>query len=234
MDALKKEIKELSKEVLEIQNTRKEDNINIRVLESEINHLDDKIEQLQKEKENVPNLVKHFRHFSRVLEKAKKRKKIEAIIGGVGLIATVILFNFNLPVVVGITGILTIMDLASLGYEAYNINNIKVLIKTSVMKLGSLDEQYMDEGHITVLAHQRDICLNLEIKDKKQECNEKQQRLNQLKEERTIKENTYHKLKDRIKELTAERRNLTDTLLEEYESPVIDLKKPLYKGKRFK
>lgn len=234
MDTLKKEILELSKEVLKIQSTRKEDNINIRVLESEINQAEDKIKDLQHEKKKVPSLVKQFKYWSKVLEKAKKRKKIKAIIGGLGLIATVILFNFNLPVVVGISGILTIMDFASLGYEVYNINNIKVLRKKSVMKLGSLDEQYMDEEHIAVLANQRDICLNLEIKNKKQERNEKQQRVNQLKEERTTKENTYLDLKDRIKELTTERRNLTDTLLEEYESPVIDLKKPLYKGKRFK
>lgn len=234
MDTLKKEILELSKEVLKIQSTRKEDNINIRVLESEINQAEDKIKDLQHEKKKVPNLVKQFKYWSKVLEKAKKRKKIKAIIGGLGLIATVILFNFNLPVVVGISGILTIMDFVSLGYEAYNINNIRVLRKKCVMKLGALDEQYMDEEHITVLANQRDICLNLEIKNKKQERNEKQQRVNQLKEERTTKENTYLDLKDRIKELTIERRNLTDTLLEEYESPVIDLKKPLYKGKRFK
>ncbi len=220
MDTLKKEIQELSKEVLKIKKTEKEENINIRILSTELATLANKLTKAQKEQEDIEKIVEHFTYWSEEIKKAKKKAVIKnTILGGIG--GAISFFLAFSPYIAMISLPIAVL-LLSFGLDLAKIDKLKEYRRESAEKLGTLEKENMNIKTIQSLVNKKQQELSENTKRMNQEYNNKASELEQLKEERQNKDTTYCNLKDQIKILTEERIHLSNMLLEEHDSKVID------------
>ncbi len=223
MDALKKEIQELSKEILKIKKTEKEDNINIRILSTELASLANKLAKAQQEKEDIEKTVERFTYWSEKIKKEKKKTVIKnTVVGGIGGVISV--FLLSSPYIAMISFPVAIL-LLSLGLDLTEIDKLKQYRRESVESLGTLEKEDMNIKTIQSLVNKKQQELSENTKKMNQEYKMKENKLYQLKEERQNKDTKYYNLKDQIKNLTEERIHLSDMLLEEHDSKVIDANK---------
>lgn len=227
MDLRKQKIQKAAKEALEIKKNEKEMKINIKIVEANINNSKRKIVELyQQMNKNNENIEEYFQLEKDIHDSQNKLLK-HLLIAGIIASAAFMISGFNFMV----GGIAITIVFGILAYRFYDLNNKKEA-KRIISEISEIKSQDSIDLKNKMEEKNKEIKRTILHEENKKRKLERQR--GKLEKEKQQKDEKYQNLTDTIKNLTKERTELADALLKEHDSPVLDLKSPLYKGKRIK
>lgn len=227
MDSRKEKIKDAATELLQIKKEMKELNINIRILESNILLSRYNSAHLYEQIHCNNQKVEQYKKLEKEIKKYKKSMFRNCGIAALVLIAMTLISGVNFIVLSGalLSYIVCVgCHIATLQGKINDKNRMCIIGRKKAIGKEDLEKTVEEENK-----KNRKKILQKEKQKRKLESNR-----NSLESKKTILKKRYQYLSNQVKVLTTERTDLANTLLEEYDCPVLDLNKPLYKGKRIK
>lgn len=226
MDTKKQEILKLALEAKEIKKNKKSEEFYIKVLGKEIETLKRTIEKNNIKIKNNCTLESEFE----VLNIDLPNNKIKLI--GAFVVAVVAGgVSFSIAPVIPVD-LLFVTGLFATLYELKEHIKIKKRKKKIIKEITDDDNAKEKDIDLSKIIDNKNRLLIEENKENRNVIYNKQKELKEEQEKRKNNDKRYLEVQNNIRDLTKERNELIDSLLEEYESPILDIRKPLYKEKR--